>query len=85
MSIGPLSTIIDDKYNGNYEDWLKDFIVRVKKAYPKAVDIHQLLAQNNEIAGRFLDDMSSGRGNMTKRKALYTEWFYTYQRNGLQK
>ena len=81
MSMGSLSTIINDKYDGNYQAWLKDFVVRVKKAYPNAVDLHQLLAQNRETAGRYLDDMSQGHGNMKKREALYMEWFYTYQKN----
>lgn len=81
MSIGSLSTIVSDKYNGNYGDWLKDFVARVKKEYPNDTHLHQLLEQNKEFAGRYLNDMS----NTKKRAALYTEWYYTYQRNGLQR
>ena len=49
MSLGPLSTIVYDKFNGDYSVWQKDFISRVKKVYPGATDLYKHLENNDEI------------------------------------
>lgn len=74
MSIGPLSTIVEVKFNGNYNSWVADFAARAKNVYPEWTELHSAIEHNHEIAGRMLDDASS---------KLYKEWLYTWRRNGL--
>ena len=81
MSLGPLSTIVYDKFNGDYSVWQKDFISRVKKVYPGATDLYKHLENNDEIAGRYLYDLTRTEEEL----ALYHEWYFTWQKNGLSK
>jgi len=96
MSLGPLSTIVEDKFNGNYNAWVADFAERVKSVYPEWAELHSAIEHNYEIAGLMLDDASYIRYNSGKfflpkseqrmlgeKSKLYEEWLYTWRRNGL--
>lgn len=96
MSLGPLSTIVEDKFNGNYNAWVADFAARVKDVYPEWTELHTAIEHNYEIAGRMLDDACDIRYNpgkillskseqqlLKKKSKLYEEWLYTWRRNGL--
>ncbi len=48
----------------------REFIEKVKRAYPDNTEIHKLADNNNYLLGRYLDD---GRGHITHKEVLQAE------------